>query len=97
MPEPLTRAPVGKSGRGSLLNRPSCSLDEPVRQGTELMFHKMNAFSLTVAPEVIVCVLSCLLVGFVLFASGVYVCVCVYVRACVRACVRVCVCVCVSE
>ena len=30
--------PAGKTGRGSLLNRPSCSPDDPVGQGTELKY-----------------------------------------------------------
>ena len=28
--------PAEKTGRGSLLNRPSCPLDDPVSQGAEL-------------------------------------------------------------
>ena len=35
MPELLTGASCRKSGRGSLLNRPSCPLDDPIGQGTE--------------------------------------------------------------
>ena len=31
-----------KTGRGSLLNRPSCSPDEPIGQGTELNFTALN-------------------------------------------------------
>ena len=31
--------PAEKTGRGSLLNRPSCLPDDPIGQGTELMDH----------------------------------------------------------
>ena len=38
MPEVLTRVPAEKTGRGSVMNRPSFPPDDPIGQGTFYMY-----------------------------------------------------------